>query len=91
MGIFSKPAIKNGNESNPGPELFKSDTVTPRNIGDLAGIMELSKLCAKMYGAAAASTKLPDLKKEFGSIQKDHLKQASEILEFLKKEREQAQ
>ncbi|EMR05636.1 hypothetical protein C772_02458 [Bhargavaea cecembensis DSE10] len=91
MGIFSKPAIKNGNESNPAPELFKSDTVTTRNIGDLARIMELCKLCAKMYGAAAASTKLPDLKKEFESIQQDHLKQASDILEFLKKERDQAQ
>ncbi|MFC7366055.1 MULTISPECIES: hypothetical protein [Bhargavaea] len=91
MGIFSKPAIKTGNQSKPNPELFKTDTVTVRNIGDLAQIMELSKLCAKMYGAAAASTKLPDLKKEFESIQKDHLKQASDILEFLKKERDQAQ
>ncbi|MCM3087733.1 hypothetical protein SAMN04488127_2949 [Bhargavaea ginsengi] len=91
MGIFSKPAIKNANESAPGPELFKSDTVTARNIEDLSKIMEVNKLCAKMYGAAAASTKLPDLKKEFGSIQKDHVKQASDILEFLKKEREQAE
>lgn len=91
MGIFSKPAIKNGNETNTGPELFKADIVTTRNIGDLARIMELSKLCAKMYGAAAASTKLPDLKKEFESLQKAHQKQASDILEFLKKERDQAQ
>ncbi|WP_040224664.1 hypothetical protein [Bhargavaea cecembensis] len=91
MGIFSKGAIKDGNQSNPKPELLPPDILTTANLTDLEKVLAHNVLITKLCTAALSSTKLPDLKKAIETVRASHLKQTSDLLGFLKREKENAE
>ncbi|SIT91375.1 hypothetical protein [Edaphobacillus lindanitolerans] len=90
MGIFSKGSVEHGNKQEKTPELFSPDTVTSANLADIERMMAHNLLISKLCSAAISTTKLPDLKKTVESIRSDHLKQLSNLLEFLNKGKEGA-